>query len=67
MHRNRGRRIEVQSNKDKSMSTIESNSTGETANAEASIKPLNKITVISRAIQDEKHAKPVFATYGQYF
>lgn len=69
----RSHRIEVQSNKDKTMATNELNVSGGTANAEASIKKMNKITVISRAIQDEKHATAVFginksalsATFGQ--
>lgn len=65
--RNRTHRIEVQPHKDKSKATNESNLSGETTNAVASIKPMNKITVISRAIQDEKHTTPVFAAYGQYF
>lgn len=65
--RNRAHRIEVQPNRDKSKATNESNVPGEATNAVASIKPMNKITVISRAIQDEKHTTPVFAAYGQYF
>lgn len=64
---NRAHRIEVQSDEDNLKATNQSNLPGELLNAEASIKPMNKITVISRANQDEKHTTPVFATYGQYF
>lgn len=65
--RNQAHRIEVQSTKDKSKATNESNLHGETVNSEASTKPMNKITMISRAIQNEKYTTPVFTTYGQYF
>lgn len=68
MCQNRAHRIEMPSTKDKSKATNESNLPGDSANApDASFKPMNKITIISRTIQDEKHTKPLFATSGQYF
>lgn len=66
MYLNRAHRIEVESNEELK-ATNESNLPGERLHAKASIKPMNKMTAISRANLDEKHTTPVFATYGQYF